>query len=142
MKWVTWENVGVDRMACAWLIRRQIDKKPTFLFIPKGSTDVPKGAEPFDIPGVRRSHHQGHCSPEQTTILLSRSRSPSWSRACVLSCGASSPPNTAPHLGRVSGRVLDAFHSSNAIQYALDALDAFFGNLSEQRNGPRMHVPA
>jgi hypothetical protein len=32
MKWVTWEDVGVDRMACAWLIRRHIDKKPTFLF--------------------------------------------------------------------------------------------------------------
>ena len=22
MKWITWENVGVDRIACAWLIRR------------------------------------------------------------------------------------------------------------------------
>jgi hypothetical protein len=62
MKWVTWEDVGVDRMACAWLIRRRIDKKPSFLFIPKGSTNVPKGAEPFDIPGVRLSHHLGHCS--------------------------------------------------------------------------------
>ncbi len=25
MKWVTWENIGVDRMACIWLIRRWID---------------------------------------------------------------------------------------------------------------------
>ena len=62
MKWVTWENVGVDRMACAWLIRKSIDPKAKFLFIPKGARDIPAGAEPFDIPGVRLSHHHGHCS--------------------------------------------------------------------------------
>jgi len=63
MKWVTWEKVGVDRMACAWLIRKRIDPKATFLFVPVGQTkDLPKGAEPFDIPGVRLSHHRGHCS--------------------------------------------------------------------------------
>lgn len=61
MKWVTWERVGVDRMACAWLIRRQIDARAEFLFIPRGAT-VPENAEPFDIPGVRLSHHRGHCS--------------------------------------------------------------------------------
>jgi hypothetical protein len=62
MKWVTWENVGVDRMACAWLIRKHIDPKATFLFVPKGTSELPKGAEPFDIPGVRLSHRRGHCS--------------------------------------------------------------------------------
>ena len=63
MKWVTWEKVGVDRMACAWLIRKQIDPKAKFQFVPVGqTTDLPASAEPFDIPGVRLSHHQGHCS--------------------------------------------------------------------------------
>lgn len=62
MKWVTWENVGVDRIGCAWLIRTRIDPKAEFLFIPAGSQNLPKGAEPFDIPGVRLSHHHGHCS--------------------------------------------------------------------------------
>lgn len=62
MKWVTWENVGVDRMACAWLIRKQIDPKAKFVFVPRGTQPLPAGAEPFDIPGVRLSHHQGHCS--------------------------------------------------------------------------------
>jgi hypothetical protein len=62
MKWVTWENVGVDRIGCAWLIRKHIDAKAKFLFVPVGTTTLPGGAEPFDIPGVRLSHHQGHCS--------------------------------------------------------------------------------
>lgn len=62
MKWVTWQNVGVDRMACAWLIRKYIDPKAKFLFIAPSEPALPKGAEPFDIPGVRLSHHGGHCS--------------------------------------------------------------------------------
>ena len=62
MKWVTWKNVGVDRIGCAWLIRRYIDAKAQFLFVERNATELPKSAEPFDIPGVRLSHHQGHCS--------------------------------------------------------------------------------
>jgi hypothetical protein len=62
MKWVTWENVGVDRIGCAWLIRKHIDPKAKFFFVSKGSKTLPQGAEPFDIPGVRLSHHDGHCS--------------------------------------------------------------------------------
>jgi hypothetical protein len=62
MKWVTWENVGVDRMACAWLIRRSIDPQAEFLFIRSGEKALPKGAEPFDIPGARLSHRRGHCT--------------------------------------------------------------------------------
>lgn len=62
MKWVTWENVGVDRIGCAWLIRKHIDPKAKFLFVHKGSQPLPEGAEPFDIPGVRLSHQEGYCS--------------------------------------------------------------------------------
>lgn len=79
MKWVTWMGVGIDRMACAWLIRRRIDHDAEFLFIPEGSSALPPDATPFDIPGVRFSHHQGHCSLqallaayEQTDPVLAR----------------------------------------------------------------------
>jgi len=60
MKWVTWENIGVDRMGCAWLITRFIDQQAEFVFITSGSTSLTKGYEPFDIPGVRLSHRGGH----------------------------------------------------------------------------------
>jgi hypothetical protein len=62
MKWATWENVGVDRMACAWLIRRFIDPEADFIFVPTGQKPLPDGAEPFDIPGVTLSHRRGHCT--------------------------------------------------------------------------------
>ena len=62
MIWVTWANVAVDRMACAWLIRRYIDPQAEFVFVPAGERSLPTGAEPFDIPGVRLTHRRGHCS--------------------------------------------------------------------------------
>jgi hypothetical protein len=62
MKWVTWEHIGVDRMACAWLIGRWLDPSAEFLFVPAGQKPLPADAEPFDIPGVRLSHRRGHCT--------------------------------------------------------------------------------
>lgn len=62
MTWVTWEYIGVDRMGCIWLIHRWIDPEAQFLFIQAGTKPLPKGAEPFDIPGTRYSHHRGHCT--------------------------------------------------------------------------------
>ncbi len=62
MRWVTWEYIGVDRMASAWLIHRFIDQQAEFVFVPAGSKPLPEDAEPFDIPGVKYSHHRGHCT--------------------------------------------------------------------------------
>jgi hypothetical protein len=62
VRWVTWERIGVDRMACGWLIRKYIDPSAEFVFIPQSQKELPGEAEPFDIPGVRLSHHQGHCT--------------------------------------------------------------------------------
>jgi hypothetical protein len=62
MKWVTWQNIGVDRMGCGWLIRRFVDSKAQFTYVPEGQTPPAKAGEPFDVPGARLSHHKGHCS--------------------------------------------------------------------------------
>jgi len=62
VKWVTWENIGIDRMGCAWLIQRFIDAQAEFQFIPAGQTPLPEGYEPFDIPGVRLTHRRNHCT--------------------------------------------------------------------------------
>src|SRR5260370_24870467 len=62
MNWVTWGGVGVARGGCAWFIRRGLDPGAQFVFLPGARSTVPADAEPFDIPGVRLSHHGGHCS--------------------------------------------------------------------------------
>jgi len=48
----------VDRLACAWLIRRFIDHQARFVWLtdPAGSTPVPRGALGFDFDGARFTH--------------------------------------------------------------------------------------
>jgi hypothetical protein len=62
VKWVTWENIGVDRMACIWLIRRFIDPEAELMFVHPKTQPLPPDGEPFDIPGVRLTHRRGHCT--------------------------------------------------------------------------------
>ncbi len=61
MIWTTWENVGVDRMACAWFIRRYLDEVADFNFLDYGTK--PQNIEnTFDMPGALYSHSRGRCS--------------------------------------------------------------------------------
>ena len=50
MRWVTRENVHVDRVVCPWLIKRFVDLQATFLFVPpERIPDAEKeGFIPFD----------------------------------------------------------------------------------------------
>jgi len=65
MKWVTRENVHVDRVACPWLIRKFVDSKAEFIFVPTekiGEVAEKKAAIPFDAPGVELGHKGDRCS--------------------------------------------------------------------------------
>jgi hypothetical protein len=66
MKWATRAGIHIDRAACAWLIRRDLDPDAEFVFI-TDPADVPADTTPFDMRGVELGHHQGDCSFE--TIL-------------------------------------------------------------------------
>jgi hypothetical protein len=60
MKWVTREKAKVDRIACPWLIKKFVDSKPEFLFVPADKVlEVAKkeNAVPFDIPNIELGHH-------------------------------------------------------------------------------------
>lgn len=63
MRWATRAGVHVDRVACAWLIRRFIDPDAMFVFV-VDPDEVPADATPFDMRGVELSHHDGDCSFE------------------------------------------------------------------------------
>ena len=65
MRWVTRAGCHVDRAACAWLISRYIDADAKFAFI--DDDEIPEDATPFDMRGVRLSHHGADCTFE--TIL-------------------------------------------------------------------------
>jgi hypothetical protein len=67
MKWVTRQNVMVDRMASCWLIRKFVDPGAEFLFVP--ADEVQQVAEtekatPFDSPGAELRHRAGRSTFE------------------------------------------------------------------------------
>ena len=66
MKWATRTGVHIDRAACAWLIRRNIDPDAEFVFL-ADPADLPADATGFDMRGQDLSHHDGDCTFE--TIL-------------------------------------------------------------------------
>ena len=65
MKWVTRERAKIDRIACPWLIKKFVDRKARFLFVPSDKVmEVAKkqGAIPFDAPDVELGHHDDKVS--------------------------------------------------------------------------------
>jgi len=64
-KWVTRERPKIDRIACPWLIRRFIDARAQFLYVPAaevGSVAEREQAIPYDVPGAQFSHRGEFCS--------------------------------------------------------------------------------
>ena len=60
MKWITREKVKVDRVACPWLIKKFVDPKAEFLFMPADQVEAKAkelAATPFDIEGCELGHH-------------------------------------------------------------------------------------
>jgi hypothetical protein len=70
MRWITRENVSVDRVACPWLIKRFVDPDAEFLFVPEAellATAARQGATPYDaarLPEVTLNHRGARCTFE------------------------------------------------------------------------------
>jgi hypothetical protein len=70
MRWITRENVKVDRVACPWLLRRFVDPDAEFLFVPEGellATASRENAIPFDatrLQAVKLNHRGERCTFE------------------------------------------------------------------------------
>ena len=67
--WVTRGGVHVDRIACAWLIRRFIDPKARFKFVSAKDYDARPGELRFDMFKGEVTHEGDRCSFE---VLLDR----------------------------------------------------------------------
>jgi len=65
MKWVTRQYVHVDRTASPWLIRKFVDPKAEFIFVPVEKIDEvvkKEKAIPYDAPNIELTHHGEKCS--------------------------------------------------------------------------------
>lgn len=67
--WVTRKGIHVDRMASAWLIRRFIDERAEFKFVPARGYRPQKGDIRFDMFDAEFTHEGDRCTAE---VLLTR----------------------------------------------------------------------
>jgi len=64
-KWVTREHPKIDRIACPWLIRRFIDPRAQFLYVPSAEVHAvakTQQAIPYDVSDVQFTHRGELCS--------------------------------------------------------------------------------
>ena len=64
-RWITREHPKIDRIACPWLIRRFIDPRAEFFYVPTAQVFVEAArlqAVAYDIPGAPVSHEGERCS--------------------------------------------------------------------------------
>jgi hypothetical protein len=70
MRWITRQNIKVDRVACPWLIKRFVDPGAEFRFVPESellTTAQQEQATPFDAtryPEVVLNHRGVRCTFE------------------------------------------------------------------------------
>jgi hypothetical protein len=67
--WVTRKGIHVDRMASAWLVRRFIDERAKFKFVPARGYQPSKGEIRFDMFDAEFTHEGDRCTAE---VLTSR----------------------------------------------------------------------
>jgi hypothetical protein len=67
--WVTRRGLHIDRLACAWVVRRFVDPGAAFRFADPNDLRAGPGELTFDMPGGDFSHDEGRCSVE---TLLAR----------------------------------------------------------------------
>ena len=61
-RWVTRRNLHIDRLACAWLIKRFIDRRARFFFVAEG--EEVEGGVRFDMFGAELTHEGEDCTFE------------------------------------------------------------------------------
>jgi rhodanese-related sulfurtransferase len=89
-KWVTREHPKIDRIACPWLIRRFIDPKAEFIYVPKDqvlAVAQQTGGTPYDIDGVEFTHEGDRCSFD-TILRIYDIRDPALDHLATIVRGA------------------------------------------------------
>lgn len=98
--WVTRARPKVDRIACPWLIRRFVDPEAVFLFVsPSAVSGVAEAfaATPFDVEGVRWSHHADKCTFDAMVDAFGLSTLPALEYLAAIVRGADTArPNLVP----------------------------------------------
>jgi hypothetical protein len=126
--WATRARPWVDRLACAWLIRRHIDPQARFLWLARPA-DCPPHAVGFDFDGATFSHTEGRVSFE--TLLASFDlNTPALARlgrlVHALDVGGVMPPEAAG-VAQVLAGMREAIHDDDQLlQVSAGVMEGLF----------------
>ena len=140
--WITRSGVHVDRMACAWLIRRFIDPDAHFKFVDSRHYDPVLGELRFDMVDAEFTHEGDRCSFE--TLLLRANLTDDPALVAIgeiiheldIGDGKFARPETAGVGAMLSGVCASTDDDLQRIAMASDALNqfhAFFSNRKTDR---------
>ena len=131
-RWATRQRPWVDRLACAWLIRRFIDPQARFVWLadPAGATPPPRGAIGFDYDGARFSHVGARVSFEVLAASFALDGDPRLQRIAravhVLDVGGI-PVAEAPGLEAVLGGLREVHADDDQLTLAASSVfDALY----------------
>ena len=133
MKWVTRQYVHVDRTACPWLIKKFVDPKAEFIFVPVEKIEEvvkKEKAIPYDAPGVELGHHGDKCSFD-AVIEKYKIKDPAvLELARIIRAADTDKPQDAPEApgldAVMTGFSITAKDDHEAIAKASVAYDAFY----------------
>lgn len=133
MKWVTREYVHVDRTACPWLIKRFIDPRAEFFFVPVERIDYTVKKEkaiPYDAPNVELGHHADQCSFDAIVEKYKIKDPPILELAKIVRAADTDKPEVAPEGAGLSaimtGISMVAKDDFEAVQNATPVYDALY----------------
>ncbi|MGE0666057.1 MAG: chromate resistance protein ChrB domain-containing protein [Sphingomonadales bacterium] len=136
--WVTRRGVHVDRIACAWLIRRFIDPRASFKFIDGRAYTPDAGELRFDMADAEFTHEGDRCSFETLLVRAGLDGDPGLVAIgeiihdLDIGDGKFGRPET-PGLGAmVSGVCASSDDDLQRIASAGDALDGFYAHFTRQ----------
>jgi rhodanese-related sulfurtransferase len=90
-KWVTRERPRIDRIACPWLVKRFIDPRAEFHYVPTAQVFVfakKENAVAYDIPGAPLEHNGALCSFDAFIAAFELSADPALQKLATIVRGA------------------------------------------------------
>jgi hypothetical protein len=137
--WVTRRGVHVDRIACAWLIRRFIDPQANFRFVDAKTHTPQPGELRFDMANAEFTHEEDRCSFE--TIVLRANLVENSGLSALgeiiheldIADGKFARPETAGVGAMLSGVCASSDDDLERIARASDALDQFYAFFSSRK---------
>lgn len=131
--WVTRSRPKVDRIACAWLIRRFVDPGAVFLFVTPAEVEAVGerfAATPFDIEDTFWSHRQELCTFDVMVIEFGLTFEPLHRLATIVRGADTACPALAPEApGLLAASLgLSRMHADDLAQLeaGLTLYDAFY----------------